>query len=245
MPRSCIHQDQFQRDFFIIRQAEYQSYVNALGPGAVKQGILTDPLYFDFISFAQYATISRDLAGNPPLMFEEQQPIDQGPDQPMKFVPTIVRRDPSLRDNTRLPLEHEQMVGKAILERFDDVFGGTSSALPSFNLGERPSADALLSALQQLVNLFLINGFAWDGYASILKNGSQPGGDASGTQFAITLLSPATLWSGKALQLRNANPVNDFIMKAAKRYVMRAGYFVSKSSVQYNDNNEISTFTVK
>ena len=43
-------QDQFQRDFFLIRQAEYEQYVKDLGPGIVQQGYLTDPYYFDFIS---------------------------------------------------------------------------------------------------------------------------------------------------------------------------------------------------
>lgn len=41
----CVGMDQFQRDFFIIRQAEYEPYVNQLGPGMVQQGDLTDPYY--------------------------------------------------------------------------------------------------------------------------------------------------------------------------------------------------------
>ena len=45
----CVAMDQFQRDFFFIRQAEYQPYIDQLGPGVVQQGMLTDPYYFDFI----------------------------------------------------------------------------------------------------------------------------------------------------------------------------------------------------
>lgn len=36
----CVAMDQFQKDFFFIRSAEYLSYVNQLGPGLVKQGEL-------------------------------------------------------------------------------------------------------------------------------------------------------------------------------------------------------------
>jgi hypothetical protein len=36
----CVPMDQFQKDFFFIRSAEYLNYVNHLGPGLVKQGEL-------------------------------------------------------------------------------------------------------------------------------------------------------------------------------------------------------------
>jgi hypothetical protein len=126
--------DQFQRDFFLIRQAEYEPYVNALGPGVVQQGMLTDPYYFDFISFAQYATISREIAQDPPFVFEEQQPVDVGEGQPQKFVAAIIKRDPGLK-NDMLATEHDRLVGHAILHRLDETFGGTASAIPSVPKG--------------------------------------------------------------------------------------------------------------
>lgn len=126
----CIAMDQFQRDFFLIRQAEYEPYVNALGPGIVQQGMLTDPYYFDFISFAQYATISREISQDPPFVFEEQQPVEVGEGQPQKFVSAVIKRDPSLK-NDMLATEHSQLVGNAILDRLDETFGVTKSAIPS------------------------------------------------------------------------------------------------------------------
>jgi len=90
----CVAMDQFQRDFFLIRQAEYLPHVESLGPGSVKQGELTDQNYFDFISFAQYAIISREMSNNPPILFEEQQGVrigDDDDDKPMKFRPIVVR----------------------------------------------------------------------------------------------------------------------------------------------------------
>merc|ERR1712157_373453 len=205
--------DQFQRDFFLLRQAEYLPYCESLGPGLVQQGMLSDPAYFDFISFAQYATISREINNNPPAVFEESQPVDVGPDKPMKFVPVIVRRNSDLLDNSLLPLEHERIVGNAILDHFEAKLGQTSAALPV--LSNRPDNQTILAGLQQLVKIFLINGFAFDGSAA-----------SAGSQFSLTLISPSTLWSGQVLKLRRAKPANDFILKAARIYLQRAGYSI-------------------
>ena len=133
-----VAMNQFQRDFFLIRSAEYEYYVKALGPGLVTQGDLADPYYFDFISFAQYLTINRILSSNPPSVFEEQQAIDKGDDQPNEFVTRVIRRDPSLTNDV-LVSEHSRRVGKAILTRLDEIFGETDSSLPKIEPGSRPS----------------------------------------------------------------------------------------------------------
>jgi hypothetical protein len=107
-----------------------------LGPGSVKQGELVDPNYFDFISFAQYATIARDMR-DPPGVFEEMQPVEVGEDEPQTFVPVAVRRDTDIRI-ADLPAEHGRMVGRAILSRLNETFGDTTSAIPSIPKGSRP-----------------------------------------------------------------------------------------------------------
>ena len=104
----CVAMDQFQRDFFLIRVAEYETYKNQLGAGMVQQGILTDPYYFDFISFAQYKTINREVTQDPPFIFEEQQMIPEdensdknsdesrNPNGAARFAPVVIKRDPKL-----------------------------------------------------------------------------------------------------------------------------------------------------
>ena len=50
-----VPMNEFQKDFFLLRQTEWDPYRKQLPK--VTQGDLADPNYFDFISFAQYATI--------------------------------------------------------------------------------------------------------------------------------------------------------------------------------------------
>lgn len=238
-----VAMDQFQRDFFLVRQAEYRTYADALGVGAMTQGDLADPNYFDFISFAQYATINREIV-DPPSVFEEQQPVDAGEGEPQRFERVVVRRDASLA-NGDLPKRHAELVGGAILDKLDEKFGATASAIPRMEPGSRPGADAVLAAVKQMVNLFVVSGFAFDGNATILKRNGENAVGAAGTQFCITFTSPATLWSGQSLKAKsNAVLTNDFALKTAREMLSRAGYKVANASVKYANNQEITTFTV-
>ena len=103
----------------------------------VQQGDLTDPYYFDFISFAQYKTINREISQDPPYIFEEQQPMDEGDDVPQTFVPVLIKRDPTLR-NDMLGPEHSHMVGSIILDRLEEVFGSSDSAIPKLEKDSKP-----------------------------------------------------------------------------------------------------------
>eukprot|EP00986_Skeletonema_menzelii_P004701 scaffold1633_cov147-Skeletonema_menzelii.AAC.18 len=233
-----VAMDQFQKDFFLIRQAEYKYYSDALGVGAMQQGDLADPNYFDFISFAQYATISREIV-NPPSVFEEQQPVEVGEDQPQKFDAVVVRRDPTIR-NSDLPRIHTEIVGNAILDKLIEKFGETASAIPTIEPGSRPDAGTFLAAIKQMVNLFTLSGFAWEGGASMVQSGSS----IKDTQFSIIFTSPATLWSGQSLAAKKAAVTNDFVLKTVKALATRAGYRVVNDSVNYKGNQEITTFSV-
>ena len=248
-------QDQFQRDFFLIRQAEYEQYVKDLGPGIVQQGYLTDPYYFDFISFAQYATINREIFQDPGVVFNEQKPVQVGENEPQQFTTVVVKRDPALT-NDKLAPTHRQLVATAILNRLDETFGATDARIPKFVPNSRPPADSVLAVVSQLTKLFLINGYAWEGKAFISKmpgnnnNDDSSSGDASGTQFTIALTAPANIWSGQALRVRSRTPkggdlTNSFLFITAKELVSRMGYTVASSSVSYEGTKEISSFTLR
>ena len=145
-----VAMNQFQRDFFLIRQAEYETYVSMV-PG-VKQGDLTDPYYFDFISFAQYKAINRVIM-DPAVVFEEQQPVEVGEGEPQQFVSRVVKRDSSLA-NAALPSEHSKRVGQLILEWFDEIYACSKSGLPRFS-GARATPNEMLAILEQLVRVSL------------------------------------------------------------------------------------------
>lgn len=140
----CVAMDQFQRDFFLIRSSEYETYTNALGNGLVQQGDLTDPYYFDFISFAQYKTINREVTQNPPFVFEEMQLASDGlmDDESGRatFVPVVVKRDPDLTNAMLVPT-HSSKVGAKILDRLEEIFGQSESRIPKVgkdaDLGKR------------------------------------------------------------------------------------------------------------
>lgn len=241
----CVGMDQFQRDFFLIRQAEYQPYCTELGPGIVQQGELTDPYYFDFISFAQYATINREIFQDPYVVFNEQKPVEVPEDEPQQFTTVVVRRDPAMT-NDKLAPTHSQLVASTILNKLDETFGETDARIPRF--APRPDSESVLASVTQLVKLFLINGYAWEGSAFISKGGG--GGDATGTQFSISLSAPVNIWSGQALQLRNKATAgggvgNSFLLTTAKELVSRMGYDIASASVSYEGTKEISTFSLK
>ena len=174
---------------------------------------------FDFISFAQYKAMNRDMTQNPAVVFEEQQPVESvvnetaAQDAPpaQQFVKRVVRRDPSIT-NAMLPAEHGRRVGEAILDRLVETFAQTASALPLYEkevasspLG-RPSPEQVLAGLQQLVSLFLVNGFAFGGSAAMVDQKAN-----GATQFCLTLSSPANLWGAQSLQFGQCVLVNDYL----------------------------------
>ena len=238
-----VAMDQFQRDFFLLRQAEYEWYTDQVGgAGVVKQGELSDPLYFDFISFAQYATISRELSRDVPAIFEEQQPDPETVDEnglTDKFVKVIVQRDPVLVGKD-LKAEHSLRVGASILDQLEATFKETSSALPKIEPGSRPGKISIQKSIEQLVNLFLLNGFALNGKADVISKE-----EGNGQMVVdISLTSPANLWSGQALQFRKADPTNSFITKAACVLLTRAGFQIKEVKVKYTKSEEVSSITL-
>jgi hypothetical protein len=68
----------------------------------------------------------------------------------------------------------------------------------------------VLESLSQLVKLFLVNGFAWDGSTSLVTASDSPE-TAAGAQFCLTMVAPATVWGGKALQQQKTQLQNDFL----------------------------------
>eukprot|EP00536_Pseudo-nitzschia_multiseries_P002539 jgi/Psemu1/294852/fgenesh1_pm.34_\ len=247
----CVGMDQFQRDFFLIRSSEYETYTNNLGVGMVTQGDLTDPYYFDFISFAQYKTINREVTQDPPFVFEEQQIAPEDPNESpnatlnpnkvARFVPVIVQRDPALTNKLLIPT-HEKKVGAAILDKLTETFANTDSKIPDVG-NNKPDPIALLLGIRQIVNIFLISGYAFRGDVATVASGTSS--SAALATYAITLNAPATLWSGKVLQSEGDPLNNNFLVKTLAEYIRRSGYQKIDYSIKYEGTNEEITITVR
>ena len=113
--------DAFQKRFFLIRQDEWQPYLAraraALGRPP-EQGDLTDPLYFDFISFAQYETIN-DFLKRPRKLFEELVSAEGE-------TRVVARNASSVADDRLLAAEHGRRVGDKVLDFVLERFAATS-----------------------------------------------------------------------------------------------------------------------
>ena len=194
--------DQFQKSQFIFRQREWDDYRTKL---QVSQGDLTDPAYFDFISFCQYATIADGMRQGR-IVFEELTDANG--------TSTIVSRNPSLpQSNQALPAAHSLRVGDRILDWMLERYAAAPSLKPVIPEG-RPTATQLVDGIQRVADIFSVNQFSLASTVSPLPDG---GG------ISWTLVAPANLWSGQVLQLRGDNPRNDFEAMVSLAFLRRCG----------------------
>ena len=73
-----IAMDKFQVNFFKLRQSEFEAYKLLVDPLPVPVGNLASPIYFDFIAFSQWATLSQAMK-DAPQVFSVRTPhaLDQ------------------------------------------------------------------------------------------------------------------------------------------------------------------------
>lgn len=257
-----IPMNQFQRDFFLLRSNQYELYIKQLnGNAIVQQGDLSDPYYFDFISYAQYKTINRAITSNPSMIFEELQPISNDDDDNnngqdsindassssvvQRFRKVIVQRDSTIT-NDRLVEEHDRRVGMNILQYLEETFNSNpNTALPSLSVSTEDrtnSIQILHNGLEQLIKLFVICGYAFNGNVERIDLSNSKD---SSTKFILTLMSPSNLWSGQSLQYYHCPLLNDFLLKTTKVYIKeRFGYNIVSSNVKYENYNEINTINI-
>jgi len=98
-----VPMDEFQKDFFLYRQSEWEDYKEH--HPIVLQGDLADSVYFDFISFAQYAVINKEMKFG---RYDFIEKFDAN------GTTQIVRRNSSIT-NDMLPIYHERYVGEKLL----------------------------------------------------------------------------------------------------------------------------------
>lgn len=228
-----IAMNQFQRDFFLIRSAEYETYVSDLGAN-VKQGDLRDPNYFDFISYAQYHTINRAVADPAPLVFEEDQPTKaalESDGDVQRFETVLVRRNIA---NDELAPTFDRTVGQNILVWLMERYGD-SVALP-----RKLTRQTMAGSFEQLVKLFIISGYAWSGYVTEESLSSE----TAQRTYCFSLESPVNAWSAKALAFERAKIDNNFLGKVALEWLRASDVPVLAYKVRLDGNIEKTYITV-
>jgi len=147
-----IPMDEFQKQFFLLRADEWEKYVAETD---AKQGDLSDPLYFDFISSAQFATITQEMRRGQTFFTEK---INAGGDT------QIVRRDPAVSpmDNDLLPPAFFESAGDRIYAGLLANFTGpeffTQPPVPAGGARD----DTLLARFETLHRVLGENGYARD-----------------------------------------------------------------------------------
>mmetsp|Transcript_34972 Transcript_34972/g.54838 ORF Transcript_34972/g.54838 Transcript_34972/m.54838 type:complete len:332 (+) Transcript_34972:83-1078(+) len=212
-----VPMDEFQRSFFLYRQFEYEEYLRQT-PG-VLQGDLADPKYFDFISFAQYHTISEKMK-TPRQVFVEKCGAE-GEEE-------VVRRDPTVGD-AQLPALHRARVGKRILEFLGNQY---PSAMPVPEAGLSP--EALLRSVVQLMGLFRLNFYMLNYKVNAMEK----------DKFEVVLEVPCNLWSQQVLKQQNTLVTNNFEVKAILAFLNSCGLDASYST-KYRETEISHTFQVK
>lgn len=231
-----VAMDEFQKAFFLFRQSEWEDYKNR--HSNLMQGDLADANYFDFISFAQYATIS-EKCRNGLQEFVEKEGADG--------ISSIVRRNPQYRDNRLLPLAHSNIVGDKILsfilEKYPSITPKIIENKDSLISKRRITFQQFLIDAQQLLDIFTLNSFDILAEISpVAVTNTQPSSSGSNTNSdnvsyaaRIFLRCPANLWSQQVLRARKDSPVNDFELKVLGAYAARNGLQLQVLSSVVND----------
>lgn len=199
-----IAMQEFQKRFFETRQSEWEVYLkkNKL----VKQGVLADPSYFDFISFAQMLTIHNAIS-KPFAIFEEKFQEASG-----DFKTRIVKRDTtSLPDSSAIYIAWQRMMGKRLFDAFSPSFG---SDLTSQILQSNVPVTTLQQVIYAIYDFFERNGFC---IAAQWKSEDLLDKRKKGILGHTEMVAPCILWGNHTLKKRRCIP-NDydaFVVKAA------------------------------
>lgn len=215
-----VAMDEFQRSFFLNRQEEWQPYLAATTNGLLpRQGELTDPAYFDFISFAQYSTLADEMRDGK-LAFVERVGAD-GDLVPRKRPPDV----PS--ENRLLPAEHRRRVGDAIL----------SWAAERYDVAPAREPAQIEARARELLEVFRVRGFVASTALQLVQNS-----DGSAT-LTCSVGAPATLWSQRVLE-RSALR-NDFEAMAVCAYLRACGAEVVKERAAIAQDDVRHTFMLR
>eukprot|EP00904_Undaria_pinnatifida_P013133 jgi/Undpi1/8950/HiC_scaffold_26.g11411.m1 len=190
----------------------------------IKQGDLTDPDYFDFISFAQYASVAMAIRNGRDI-FEEKVGAEG--------EKRTVQRDPEFKDNGLLPDEHARRVGDRILAYCTETFSATKLAPV---VGQGLAVPELQEGCERIMNLLRLNFYLLDYTVE---------SDLGRGLITVKATAPATIWGQQVLMRRKDRPTNDFEAKAVLAYLRACGIGGATYSTAFNGLDAIHTFRLR
>lgn len=185
-----IPMDEFQKLFWKLRQSYYEGYKLQYDPIPIVQGDLTDAKYFDFIAFAQTATVAQETPKGKQIFKEYCEDCPDGT--------KIVRRAPELADNNTLNEKWLELTGDNIYQGIFHGFRGVDFGGPS-PCAANASFELLLSNIEIILALFKQRGFA--------LNIKLEDVDPAAMTFTIKTEGPAHLWALQSLSSRGLNAI--------------------------------------
>jgi len=231
-----VSMEKFQKEFFLLRQNEWEKY---LEENDCKQGDLSDPMYFDFISAAQFATVTQ-LMGEGKLIFEERTGAEG--------TVSVVSRDASLQNDEVLPAAFFRIAGDKMFAGLMANFTGENfyTQPPQPTAAGAPDSD-VVAGLSLLYKKMVELGYALEvkvnvdtavptqqylQEAGILKSFANNYGASgavvetkaasSGTRVSFTLKAPATLWGRQWLGMQEYLHTDHDLM-LAMAYLRKCG----------------------
>lgn len=226
-----VAMDDFQVCFFEIRSREWQDFLPA--NQGVRQGIITEPRYFDFISYAQMLTIQY-LLRSPRVVFEEKYEIKPVDDEAKASYGTrVVKRD---LDRYPTPTSLLNAWATIVGDSICDYILANNNQLPapqllsaSANLTDEQK-QFLFSGIQQIYDYFLSGGYCLSVYYTNDRS-RQP----SKLIARVELVAPCILWGNQALTKKNGIP-NDYDCMCINAFARRCGLSLEYSTT-YSSNS--------
>ena len=217
--------DTFQATSWKFRQSEWEPYKYLYEPLKIEQGAIADPLYFDFATFVQTATVGRAIPKSTSV-FEERVGAEG--------TPRIVRRDESLRDNDALPEAIAERCGKKIYERLVNGFDrGEDFQVEYFPGAPKPVSrdargtqrlDEAIGGMRAIAEVFVDNGYALRiSVDNDLRASNRPENADVSRRVRVRVNGPATLWGARELINRGIVTTNEFLGFTLTAYLAESG----------------------
>lgn len=183
----------------------------------MRQGIITDPRYFDFISYAQMLTIQYFLR-QPRAVFEERYSDEMNG----QWGTRIVRRDlQRLSEGRDVLIEWRRIVGRGIYQRILDTVHSPQPV-------SKGGVEMICRGILAIYDYLEIAGFC-------LKTTAERKDRKKELMLRVEMVAPCILWGAKALRKRKSVP-NDYDCFAVLSFCSVSGVKATYSTL-FSENS--------